>query len=55
MSKTDLADALHQHFADNPSRLTKGELYDKAKELDIAGRSKMDKDELADAVDDARE
>lgn len=30
--------------------LTKDELYDKAKEADIPGRSKMDKDELAEAL-----
>lgn len=32
---------------------TKAELYDKAQELDIEGRSKMDKDELEEAVEDA--
>jgi cation transport regulator ChaB len=29
---------------------TKAELYERAKKLDIAGRSKMDKDELAEAI-----
>jgi hypothetical protein len=33
--------------------MTKAELYEKAKELDIDGRSKMNKDELAEAVADA--
>ena len=33
--------------------MTKAELYEKAKELDIEGRSKMNKDELAEAVTEA--
>lgn len=33
------------------SRLTKGELYEKARQQDIPGRSTMSKDELARAVD----
>lgn len=33
--------------------VTKKELYEKATELDIAGRSSMDKDELAAAIDEA--
>ncbi len=31
---------------------TKGELYEKAKDRDISGRSKMDKGELKSAIDD---
>ncbi|MDP8969248.1 MAG: hemerythrin domain-containing protein [Actinomycetota bacterium] len=31
---------------------TREELYDKAQEQDVSGRSKMDKDELAEAVDE---
>lgn len=34
--------------------LTKAELYEQATELDIAGRSTMDKDELAKAVAEAQ-
>jgi hypothetical protein len=35
--------------------LTKSELYERAQELDIPGRSSMTKDELAEAVRDAEE
>lgn len=34
----------------DPSRMTRDDLYDLAQDLDIPGRSKMDKDELAAAV-----
>jgi len=34
---------------------SKGHLYDVAKRLDIAGRSKMDKDELVDAIQHAND
>ncbi|MGY1717671.1 Ku protein [Blastococcus sp. SYSU DS0552] len=35
--------------------MSKKDLYDMAQELDVAGRSKMTRDELADAVQEARE
>lgn len=40
--------------ADDPASMTKAELYEEAKRLDIPGRSAMDKDELARAVRRAR-
>ena len=39
--------------SDNSSETTKQELYERAQELDIDGRSKMNKEELAEAVNDA--
>ncbi|MFL6128357.1 MAG: hemerythrin domain-containing protein [Mycobacteriales bacterium] len=35
----------------DPSRATRAELYEMAKEQDVSGRSKMSKEELAEAVD----
>jgi len=40
------------HESDEP---TKEELYEKAQELDVEGRSTMDKAELAEAVEEAEE
>lgn len=37
----------------NPADLTKSELYEKAQELEIEGRSQMDKDDLVQAVESA--
>ena len=39
--------------SDDSSETTKQELYERAQELDIDGRSKMNKEELAEAVNDA--
>ena len=40
-------------YADADDGVTKQELYQQAQELDIEGRSKMNKEDLAEAVDDA--
>jgi len=38
------------HESTHLENRSKDELYDEAKEIDIEGRSKMDKDELIDAI-----
>ena len=60
MNKDDLAAALRKHYdhagsddggSGDAGDRTKAELYEEAKEQDVDGRSKMDKQELAEAVD----
>lgn len=51
---TRRADAQAAHAnAEQPDDPTRDELYERATQLDIEGRSSMTKDELADAVDKA--
>ena len=46
--------AYHKVRGGDAGEPTKEELYEKAQELDVGGRSKMDKDELQKAVDEAQ-
>lgn len=46
-------DAMHEMQSEHDEP-TKKELYDEAKKLDVDGRSTMSKDELADAVEEAK-
>ncbi len=65
----ELAQGLHEYYQDQTGgegsggdasgsggteEMTKAELYEEAKELDVEGRSTMDKSELKDAVEDER-
>nr|WP_310820608.1 hypothetical protein [Stratiformator vulcanicus] len=54
MSKRKLARALYQHFRSRNDEPTKQELYEEAKRLEIDGRSKMNRDELKQAVEEHR-
>ena len=53
MNKSDLAAALREHYdgqSGDADEKTKAELYEEAKDRDVEGRSKMTKEELAEAV-----
>ena len=54
MSKDELQNAVDEAQAGAPENKSKGELYEKAQELDVSGRSKMDKGELEEAVRNAQ-
>ena len=54
MGKDELQKAVDEAQAEKPENKTKEELYERAQELDIEGRSKMDKDELQEAVRNAQ-
>jgi Rho termination factor, N-terminal domain len=44
----------HKHEPDHDEEISKEELYQQAKELNISGRSKMNRDELAEAIQDKK-
>jgi hypothetical protein len=52
---SDSSDGSGKSDSSDSGNSSKQELYDEAKELDISGRSKMNKDELADAINKAKD
>ena len=58
MTKDELVQAIRDanvpEEEEDLSDLNKDELYERAQDLDVSGRSKMDKDELKEAVRDAQ-